>query len=180
MTQCTQAQRPLHAALRILCKPRSRHKINFSPQYICEHLSLQLFTESSVAYLDVTQHLSFLEAPVAGTSGRAHHQSGAPAKKRRVESGWGVLRQAATVQINPYMSIPWYVPTNSYCNSTTHFEFMSKISVLKSVEHCQLVCGTVGLFEKSHLAMVVHVLASIQAAAADGSTGAIPEHSTRG
>ena len=57
-----------------------------------------------MAYLDVTQHMSFLEAPPGG-SGK--FQPGGPAKKRRIESGWGVLREAVTAQANPYMAIPW-------------------------------------------------------------------------
>ena len=65
-----------------------------------------MFTESSVAYLDVTQNLSFLETQ-SGGSGKV--QPGGPAKKRRIESGWGVLREAVTGQANPYMAIPWYL-----------------------------------------------------------------------
>lgn len=58
-----------------------------------------------MSHLDVTQNLSFLD----GAAGRPHQQQGgAPsAKRRRVESGWGVLRAAATSQSNPYMAIPW-------------------------------------------------------------------------
>ena len=68
-------------------------------------MSFQLFTESSIAYLDITLQLSFLEGQLSGP-GKA--QPGAPAKKRRVESGWGVIREAVTAQANPYMAIPWY------------------------------------------------------------------------
>ena len=60
--------------------------------------TFQLFLDKSSA-IDVTQ-ISFLHEP--GST-----QLGGPAKKRKVESGWGVLRGAIATQGQAYQVIPW-------------------------------------------------------------------------